>query len=178
MKTERVIFSGAGGQGLMFIGKLFANMAIDKFPFLTFIPSYGAEIRGGTSNCRIILSGEEIASPVVEEADAMLVMNQPSADRFLPMLIEGGSAFINSSLVETPSSKKWKIVDVPATEWAQELGDIRCANMIMLGAYLCNEGIFDCEKVGLEIEKIFIAKGKDVGKLNVKAFLRGWNHAR
>jgi len=65
---------------------------------------------------------------------------------------------------------------VPATEWAQELGDIRCANMIMLGAYLCNEGIFDCEKVGLEIEKIFVAKGKKVGKLNVKAFLRGWNH--
>jgi 2-oxoglutarate ferredoxin oxidoreductase subunit gamma len=174
---ERVIFSGSGGQGLMLIGKLFASLAVDKFPFITFIPSYGAEVRGGTSNCRIILSEEEIASPIVEHADSVLVMNQPSAERFLPMLAEGGTAFINQSMAAVPAHLG-NVVAVPATEWAQELGDIRAANMVMLGCYLGRKGYFTREDMLATIGRVFAGKGGDKAvEINRQAFLRGWDHA-
>jgi len=175
MKDEKVIFSGAGGQGLMFIGKLFAQLVVEKFPHITFIPSYGAEVRGGTSNCRVTLSSEEIASPIVEKADSLIVMNQPSADRFLSLLAEGGTLFINSSLVEAPGGVD--TVSIPATEWAQELGDIRCSNVIMLGAYLRRKNYFAYEEVEREIVKISSRKGAAAEKMNAAALKKGWSAA-
>ena len=173
MPHERIIFSGAGGQGLMFIGKLFARTALDIFPHITFIPSYGAEMRGGTSNCRIILSHEEIASPIVEQADSILAMNQPSVDRFLPMLAPGGTAVLNSSMAVAPENMN--AVEVPATEWAQEAGDIRAANVIMLGAYVRVKSFFDLDKILGEIVSASSEKGKKAVNTNKSAFLKGWN---
>ena len=177
MKRERVIFSGAGGQGLMLIGKLFAGQAVNKFPHVTFIPSYGAEVRGGTSNCLITLSDEEIASPMVEEADSVVVMNQPSAERFLPMLAEGGTAFVNLSMVDMPKGLAC-VVAVPATQWAQELGDIRAANMVMLGAYLGAKRFFAPDEMVQAIELAWAGKGGgQAARINVAAFGRGWDHS-
>jgi len=176
VKQERVIFSGAGGQGLMLIGRLFASLAVGKFLHITFIPSYGAEVRGGTSNCQIILADEEIASPIVEEADSIIVMNQPSAERFLPMLAKGGTAFVNLSMVNIPTNIP-NVVAVPATQWGMELGDIRAANMVMLGTYLGKKGFFSRDEMIQVIEHVSAGKGGEkAAEINKQAFLRGWDH--
>ena len=175
MKDERIIMSGSGGQGLMFIGKLFAQMAMDAAPHVTFMPSYGAEVRGGTSHCRIILSDEEIASPVVEIADTLLVMNQPSLDRFLPVLREGGLLVCNTTLVPPPNRADIEVAEVEATAWALGMGDTRVANVMMLGAYLRKSGRFDFEVAEAAIKAFSAAKGPKAEALNTGALRRGWD---
>ena len=174
MKRERAIFSGFGGQGLMFIGKLFAGMSLDKFEHVTFFPSYGAEVRGGTSNCQVILSSEEIASPIVEHADGLILMNQPSIDRFLPVLEKNGNAFINTSLTEVPKGEN--IRGIPATDVAHDIGNIRAANVVLFGAYLRCNGIFSYEEAAAAVSRAGAAKGKESEALNRKAFSRGWKY--
>ena len=98
MENCRIIFSGSGGQGLMFIGKLLAGLAMDEYRHVTFLPSYGAEVRGGTSNCQVVLADQAIATPRVISADVLVLMNQPSVDRFMPSLASGGRAFVNWSV--------------------------------------------------------------------------------
>ena len=98
MKLTRIVMAGAGGQGIIFLGKLLANAAVDAIPHVTYFPSYGAEVRGGNSHCQVILSPDEISSPVAEEFEAMILMNQQSVDKFLPCLEGKGLAVINSSL--------------------------------------------------------------------------------
>ncbi len=176
MKDERVILSGSGGQGLMFIGKLFAQMGMDVYPHVTFMPSYGAEVRGGTSHCRVILSEEAIASPVVEIADSLVVMNQPSLDRFLPALREGGRAIYNASMVQPPAGSV-AATGVPATEWALEMGDARVANVIMLGAYLRKTELFPFETAEAAVAEFSAAKGPDAETMNRQALKRGWDAA-
>jgi len=170
---RRTVFSGFGGQGLMFIGKLFAGMALEKAEHVTFIPSYGAEVRGGTSNCQITLASSEIASPIVEEADAMILMNQPSVDRFLPLLSENGTAFVNTSMAELPSDDR--IVGIPATDLAHEAGNVLAANIVMFGAYLRREGLFSFEEVAARIAEVSAGKGAEFGAVNAAAFEKGWN---
>ena len=177
MRCERAIFCGAGGQGLLTIGKLLAGLAVERFPHVTYIPSYGAEVRGGVSNCRVILSDGEIASPVVEQADAIVAMNQPSADRFLPMLVPDGTAFVNTSLVVPPAGLE-RVVALPATQWAQEFGDIRTANMVMLGAYLGRRDLLVPERVLRAIEECAPRVGRQTTDANRRCFPRGWDAAR
>ena len=90
---ERVIFAGFGGQGVLTIGKMVAELGMDAFPQVTYFPSYGTEVRGGTANCQVILSSREIASPIVDTADSLILMNQPSLEKFFPLLKRGGIAF-------------------------------------------------------------------------------------
>lgn len=176
MTTERIVFSGSGGQGLLFIGKLLANMLLGRFPHLTFFPCYGAEVRGGTSHCQVVYSSEEIASPVVEEADSLVLMNQPSVDRFLPHLAPGGIAIINSSLAAAPEGARGAIA-VPATDVAIEAGDIRAANVVMLGAYIRRRGLFGLDEVRRAIESVSAVKSSRGIAINVAALTRGWNLA-
>jgi 2-oxoglutarate ferredoxin oxidoreductase subunit gamma len=172
---ERVIFSGAGGQGLLFIGKLFARMMMDKVPFLTFFPSYGAEVRGGTSNCQVVLSSVEIASPLVEEADSLVLMNQPSVDRFLSTLAPGGRAVINSSMADDPGDPRVRMV--PASELARQAGNLLAANMVMFGAYLCGKDLLAKDAVLPHIRAASQARGEKVTQINAAAFSKGWEHA-
>ncbi len=172
MKDHQVIFSGSGGQGLMFIGKLLANLTIDDYPHVTFFPSYGAEVRGGTSNCQVKLSGEPIASPMVESADAEVLMNQPSVDRFLPALAEGGRAFINSSMA---SAEGDNVVLIPATEMAHDIGDGQAANVVMLGLYLSQMPVVDHDCALAGVQEISRPKGDRAVEINTKAFEAGWS---
>ncbi len=175
MPVERAIFSGSGGQGLMFIGKLFAQMAVDAFPHITFMPSYGAEVRGGTSHCRIVLANEEIASPVVEVADSIVVMNQPSLDRFRSALRPGGLIVFTASLAAPPADAS--ALGVPATEWALEIGDLRIANVVMLGAYLQRKNFFPYAAVEAAIASFSAAKGDRARRANLQALRKGWEAA-
>ncbi|HUU28733.1 MAG TPA: 2-oxoacid:acceptor oxidoreductase family protein [archaeon] len=174
---ERVIFAGFGGQGVLTIGKTVAGLGLKHFPHVTYFPSYGIEVRGGTANCQVILSTEEIASPVVERADNMILMNQPSLERFLPRLKgRGGRAFVNSSLARAPEDRR--VVNLPATDMAAELGDVRSANIIMLGAYLSGQKWAAKETFKKHLAQKLKRKGENVVELNLRAFELGWGYKR
>jgi len=172
---ERVIFAGFGGQGVLTIGKMVARAGMQKFEHVTYFPSYGTEVRGGTANCQVILSSEEIASPIVEKADSAILMNQPSLERFLPRVRSQGRAFVNTSLAETPP-KDNRIVPLPATETASGLKDVRAANIIMLGAYLSGRKWADRSMFEKNLEEMFKPKGEEILELNLEAFELGWNY--
>jgi 2-oxoglutarate ferredoxin oxidoreductase subunit gamma len=131
---ERIIFAGSGGQGVLTLGKVLARTAMLRDLHCTYFPSYGTEVRGGTANCQVVIADEEIYSPLVEEADTLFAMNQPSYDRFGPRLRPGGFLVINTSMA-APESVDDHTIAVPATEIANELGEVRVANVVLLGAY-------------------------------------------
>ena len=141
--TTTMIFAGSGGQGIQFSGKQMAKtgMHIDKN--VTFLPSYGPEMRGGTSNCTVVISDEEIGSPSTNTPDILVAMNLPSFDKFEPMVAQGGTIFCDSTLIEKKSARDdIKAVYVPATELANENDLSGFANVIILGQILKVTGIF------------------------------------
>jgi 2-oxoglutarate ferredoxin oxidoreductase subunit gamma len=172
---ERILVAGSGGQGVILTGKLMATVAVNHVPHVTFFPAYGAEVRGGTSNCQVILSSREIASPVAEEFDSMIIMNQASGERFLPLLVRGGVAALNSSLCSIPPTGSMTAVD--ATDEAGRLGDTRVANLILLGALLGRKPILPPEGVETAIEQILAGKSRELVTLNVSAFRSGLRHS-
>ncbi len=172
---ERVIIAGFGGQGVMTIGKLAALAAMNEGREVTFFPSYGAEVRGGTANCHIVVSDEPVYSPMVEEADSMILLNQLSYDRFRPSLRPGGLLLLNSSMARTDPERERDgatVVAIPATEAADELGNVRVANVIMLAAYCARRGLFDPENV-LETLSRELAARKHLMEVNRLAFEKG-----
>jgi len=170
---EQVVIAGFGGQGVMFIGKLYATLAAEKYQYVTYFPSYGSEVRGGTAHCNVIISDEEIASPLVEQADSLIVMNQMSADRFRSRVKPDGLAIINSSLVSADGFVD--AVEVPATQIAAELGDVRVANIVMLGAYLKRKPILELDAVSGALAKALGAKRPQLAALNAQALKKGYN---
>ncbi len=169
---HRMIFAGAGGQGLMMLGKILAQAAMDAGLNVTWYPSYGAEVRGGTAHCHVVVSEGRIFSPLVERASALAIMNEPSLERFLPRLRQAGLLVLNTSLAEAPGASNGAIIAVPATEIANELKDIRIANMVMLGALNAALDIVDDEFVVEAIEAFLPGRGHLAG-LNREAYERG-----
>jgi 2-oxoglutarate ferredoxin oxidoreductase subunit gamma len=168
---ERVLIAGSGGQGIILAGKLLAAASVEDVPHVTFFPAYGAEVRGGTSNCQVIFSSREIASPVSEALDSMLLMNQASVNRFLPRIVPGGLLIVNTSLSALPDIPD--TVSVAATELADDLGDPRVANTIMLGAYLARKGTPRTASVEQTIKETLAGKKQDLIELNIKALQLG-----
>lgn len=168
---ERVLIAGSGGQGIVFLGKLLAHLAVDTLPHVTFFPCYGAEVRGGTSNCQIILSSQTIASPLAEVFDSLLLMNQQSADRFFPLLADRGIALINRSLCDIPGTSR--VIRIPATELADQLGNVRAANLVMLGAWLKHKPLISPAVVEKVIAHHIPDISPDLIAINIKAFQAG-----
>ncbi|MFH1541398.1 MAG: 2-oxoacid:acceptor oxidoreductase family protein [Elusimicrobiota bacterium] len=166
---EEIIIAGSGGQGIMFFGNLLCEVAASLNKYTTFFPSYGAEIRGGTVNCSIIISDIEIGSPLLNHPSTLIVMNEQSYNRFLPKLSKDGLLFINSSLVY---SKPSGTICVPATEIASQVGDIRVANMVMIGKFVAVTKLFSIEVVS-DIIKSVLKDRKNLLDLNLSAFIRG-----
>jgi 2-oxoglutarate ferredoxin oxidoreductase subunit gamma len=136
MQTE-IIISGFGGQGVLFAGQILAFAGMDSGKEVTWMPSYGPEMRGGTANCTIIIADEEIGSPLVRHPKAVVVMNLPSLDKYETTLPEGGVLIINGSLVNRETTRTDIIhVTVPANEIAEKIGNKRLTNMVLLGALL------------------------------------------
>ena len=133
---EKMILAGFGGQGIMFMGKLLCTIVMKQDRNVTFIPSYGPEMRGGTANCHVILSDGRIASPMVEVPSAIVVMNQPSYEKFKDFFgPAGGQFFINTSLIKvTDEFPGIDVYQIPATDIANDMGNVRMANMVMMGA--------------------------------------------
>ncbi|NTW43444.1 MAG: 2-oxoacid:ferredoxin oxidoreductase subunit gamma [Anaerolineaceae bacterium] len=141
MQTE-IIIAGFGGQGVLFAGQVIAYAAMDQGMHVTWIPSYGPEMRGGTANCTVVISDEEIGSPIVSRPTAVVAMNKPSLDKYENMVKEGGVFIINQSMVDREVARKdIHSVMVPANDIAEEIGDKRMTNMVLVGALLANLNI-------------------------------------
>ena len=149
----KTIIAGFGGQGILSIGLNLAQAAMIEGKYVTYLPSYGAEVRGGTANCTIAISDEEIASPVASSPEFVIAMNFPSLVRFQNHIQSGGLLFINSSIIETEIARgDIDIVSVPANSIAESLGSPRSANMVMLGAFIKKSQLISLPSVveGLE----------------------------
>lgn len=170
MKMTRIVMAGSGGQGIVFLGKLLANAALESVPHITFFPSYGAEVRGGESSCQVILSPTEISSPISREFDLMVLMSPQAVTKFLPSLAPGGMAVINSSLSDMPATPHR--IPVPATQEADRLGDQRVANLIMLGAIMAKRPMVRTERIEMLLRD-FMAGNPVILARNLAAFKRG-----
>jgi 2-oxoglutarate ferredoxin oxidoreductase subunit gamma len=173
MQTE-VIISGFGGQGTLFAGQLLSYAAMDAGRAVTWIPSYGPEMRGGTANCTVVIADEEIGSPFVRNPKAAVAMNLPSLDKYEPLIPAGGVLIVNSSMVNRePVRTDIHVVMVPANEIAEELGDKRLTNMVLLGALLANLPILPLEAIDQALKDHLPARHQKLLPANVAALRRG-----
>ncbi len=170
----KALFAGFGGQGILMMGQALAHAAMKENLHVTYLPAYGAEVRGGTANCTVSVGDEEIASPVASTPDYLVVMNAPAFERFQNVLRKGGSCLLNTSLIQArPSRRDIKTYELAASEMAEELGDIRAANMVMLGAFLKVAGLVRPDTLLSVVEDVF-RKKPSVLKLNREAVWKGY----
>jgi len=179
-KSQQVVISGFGGQGIILVGKLLAQTAMKSGKEVTFMPAYGAEVRGGTANCVIVIADNPISSPVIDQPDAVIAMNKASVDKFAPKLKPGGLLVLNSSQVdETPKlDGSIKVVKIPADHIAVELGSVKVANMVALGAYLEKCGVLKLETAGDSLQDVLAERYHVTIPLNKKALQKGAQFAK
>ena len=171
---QGVIMSGFGGQGIVSAGILLAYAGMVDGKHVTFFPAYGAEMRGGTANCSVVVSSEEVASPVVSSPDSVIVMNEPSLLKFEPALKPEGLLLINKSLVASrPKRDDVSAVTIDANKIAEEIGTVKCANMVMLGALLGHTQAVSLESIIKTLPKVFPRAKKEMIDINVEALKKG-----
>lgn len=167
--TERVIIAGAGGQGIMLLGKVLAEAAMRENKFVTWLPSYGAEVRGGTANCMVIISDQPIGSPHIDKADTLMIMNAPSWVKFKSRIKEKGLCILNSSLInDEKASLKYPFSDI-----AVRLGNIKVANMVALGCFIGHKKIVNFKTIFKIFSDIAPSDKKELIEINQKALLAG-----
>lgn len=173
MHTE-IVMAGFGGQGVLLIGKLMAYAGMQAGHEVTWMPSYGPEMRGGTCNCTVVLSDTQIGSPLSKNPNVLIVLNLPSLDKFEDSVQPGGIIVVNTSLINRlPRRTDVTVVPVPANEIARELGNAKAANMVALGAFIGASGIADLENVKAVLAETFATRPKLV-PLNQEALRRGY----
>jgi len=173
MQTE-VIISGFGGQGTLYAGQVLAYAAMDEGKQVTWIPSYGPEMRGGTANCTVVVSDEEIGSPTVKYPKAVLALNLPSLDKYEQMIAPGGCIVVNESMVNRkPTRTDIRVVMLPANEIAREIGNERATNMVMLGALLANMDILPIEALEKALKNHTAQRLQKFVEMNIQALRRG-----
>lgn len=179
--TTDVIMAGFGGQGILMIGNLLSIGAMEEGRHVTYFPAYGVEMRGGTANCTVVISDEEIGSPVVGHPEACVIMNGPSLDKYLPLIQTGGTLLINRSLVDPASVTRddLRLLTVPANDIARDLiGSQQLASMIALGAYVALTGVVAMGTLIACLPKVVSKKYERFIPLNVKALQEGESFAR
>jgi 2-oxoglutarate ferredoxin oxidoreductase subunit gamma len=171
---ERLIIAGFGGQGVMAMGQLLTYSGMIEGKNVSWLPSYGPEMRGGTANCNVTISSEPVGSPVVVEATTAVVLNLPSLDKFESSVVPGGNLMINSSLIEKKAERDdINVYYIPANEIANEIGNARIANMVMLGAYIEITGAIKIESVYEAFGKVFGETKAHLLPINKDALKRG-----
>ncbi len=174
MAYHEIIVAGFGGQGVMSIGTTMAEAAMAQGLNVSWLPSYGPEMRGGTANCNVVIADTEIISPIVLEPSELIAMNQPSLDKFEPAVKPGGLILVNQSIVERKVQRDdVQAIYVPSLEIASELGNMRVANMTMLGAYIEATKYLKFETVVDMLRNIFTGKKAHLVELNEVALQRG-----
>ena len=175
---QAILIGGSGGQGVLFLGRVIATVAMLLDRHVTWLPSYGAEMRGGTANCTVVVSDEPVGSPIVREIDYLIVLNSPSLNRFVKRLKRDGTLIYDASLIKgdiTISSGRYRVVPVRASEVAARVGSVRYANMVLLGAYLRLTGLENPEVVKKALEMTLPERHRLRLQDNLRAVEFGYN---
>lgn len=177
---EEIVIAGFGGQGIILAGKLLAQTAMKAGKEVTYMPSYGAEVRGGTANCMVIIADEPIACPVVGRPDSLIAMNKASLEKFGPRMKNGGLLVMNSSLIddEPKLDGTVQILKVPADEIAVQLGNPKVANMAALGAYLGKRGRITADAAAEALPDVLAGRYHKTIPINTEALRRGAQFAQ
>ena len=181
---KSVLIGGSGGQGVLFLGKLIATVAMLKGKNVTWFPSYGAEVRGGTANCSVIISEESIGSPIITNPDILIIMNCPSLKKFIGRLKHKGLLFYDVSLINKDNckikdfdnlAKNFDIIEVKASEEAKKVGSIIYANMVLFGAFLYNTNIADIKDAEEALKIALLPRQHSKVTENLEAIKKGYN---
>lgn len=176
--TTQLLIAGFGGQGVLFAGKFIAYNGLLEGRQLSWLPSYGPEMRGGTANCSVILSDEPVGSPIVSNPDVLIAMNLPSLDKYEDAVVPGGMIFVDSTLIERKVKRDdVKVFYVPSTRLANEIGLPTLANMIMVGKFIKESGAVSKDNVESALKKVVSARHADLFDANFKAIDTGYNFA-
>ena len=175
----KTVFSGFGGQGIIVMGYLLATAGMYEEKNVTCLPSYGAEVRGGTANCTVVVSTDEIASPVASEPEYAVLMNNPSVSRFQNQICSGGAIFLNSSMVDSKVIRTdIQVFEIPLNELAKQLSENKVTNMIMLGAFIKKTNIVSLETMSRVLKDNFGKKNPKIVKLNDSALALGFDYLK
>jgi len=175
--TLKIVFSGFGGQGVLMMGYVLAVAGMKEDKHVTFLPAYGAEMRGGTANCTVVVADEEIASPIASHPEFVVALNYPSMVKYENTVKSGGTIFLNSDLVsEIPQRKDIKVVKVPANSLAREMGNDRVLNMIMLGAVASVTRMVSVKALEEALVTAFEGKKEALIDINKQALANGARH--
>ena len=179
MAEEQVLFAGFGGQGILSMAKFLAYAAMNDGKQVAWVPSYGPEMRGGTANCLVTISDDPIASPLTDYPDMAVILNNPSLTKFENKVKTGGTLLINTSLVHSSIQREdLNLVELPVSQLAEELGNARGDNMILVGACLQYSGLVKVEQAVSYMDEIFAGKSAETIRSNREAFLMGAEYIR
>ena len=174
MKTTAILIAGFGGQGTLFAGKVLANASLEKGLEVSWLPSYGPEMRGGTANCSVMISDSPIGSPIVSRPDILIALNKPSFEKYEKLTQPGGCIFVDASLVDSKSQRDdIKVFYVPATELAQAEGNGSLSNIVLVGKAIKETGLFTEEEIDEVLNKIIPEKKAALRELNKKVLHSG-----
>lgn len=171
---QGIKISGFGGQGVISAGYLLAQAGMMEGKEVSFFPAYGAEMRGGTANCSVVVASEEVSTPIVSTPDTAIVLNEPSLAKFEPTIKPGGLLIINSSLINSKATRTdIKVLYVPCNQIAGELGNGKVMNMVALGAFVSATGAMSIDAIARALPKVYKKLKPEVIELNIKALKRG-----
>ena len=174
MKTTQILIAGFGGQGILFSGKFLAYKGLMEELQVSWLPSYGPEMRGGTANCNVILSDDPVGSPIITTPDVLIAMNLPSLQKYVNSVAEGGQIYVDSSLIEARVERNdVEVFYIPATQIAKDAGIATLANMVIVGHLLENNSNMSFDGVEEVVEKLVPPKKAALKELNMKALTLG-----
>ena len=174
MKTTQILIAGFGGQGILFAGKFLAYKGLLEDKQLSWLPSYGPEMRGGTANCNVILSDTPVGSPIITEPDVLIAMNLPSLQKYVDTVVPGGQIYVDSALIDAKVERTdVEVFYIPATQMAKDNGISSLANMIIVGSLLENHPELSFEGTDAVVEKLVPPKKAALVELNKKALTLG-----
>lgn len=175
--TTQLLIAGFGGQGVLFAGKFIAYKGLLEGKQLSWLPSYGPEMRGGTANCSVILSDEPVGSPIVSKPDVLIAMNLPSLDKYEDAVVKGGIILVDSTLIERKVKRNdVKVFYIPSTALAQEIGAPTLANMIMVGKFIKESGAIEHDDLESALKKVVSARHADLYDINLQAINTGYEY--
>jgi 2-oxoglutarate ferredoxin oxidoreductase subunit gamma len=173
----KTVFSGFGGQGVIMMGYLLATAGMYEGKNVTCLPSYGAEVRGGTANCTVVISTEEIASPVASEPEFAVLMNNPALLLYQNQVQSGGTIFLNSSMIDSrPIRGDLEIFEIPVNDLVKPLHEDKVSNMVMLGAFIKKSALVSLETIHHVVKDTFANRSPAIIKLNKQALLLGYDY--
>ena len=177
MSTFNILIAGFGGQVLLFAGKCLAYNGLTEGKQVSWLPSYGPEMRGGTASCSVILSDSPVGSPIVSNPNVLIALNLPSLDKYEPMAVSGAKIFVESSLIERKVERDdVEAFYIPATKMATDLGAPTLANMVILGKMIKETGVVGFEAIENGLKKVIPARKADMLELNLKALKAGYDY--